>query len=114
MFRKSDAHYMIITSQILSFLIGFIDSYVMTGPILRTSTQYIDCVEILNISPDLSGIYFAHFSWCRAFFVCSSHSILECCVMFSRVKLNIRSFVLSLNLHRIVKFYFFLFSGIYI
>ena len=28
------------------------------------STQYIDYVEILNISLDLSTIYFAHFSGC--------------------------------------------------
>ena len=29
--------------------------------------------------------------------MCSCHSILECCVMFSGVKLSIRSFVLFLN-----------------
>ena len=29
--------------------------------------------------------------------MCSCHSILECCVMFSGVKLSIRSFVLFLR-----------------
>ena len=29
--------------------------------------------------------------------MCSCHSILECCVMFSEVKLSIRSFVLFIN-----------------
>ena len=29
--------------------------------------------------------------------MCSCHSILECCVMFSGVKLSIRSFVLLLR-----------------
>ena len=36
----------------------------LAGPISHTSTQYIDYVEILNISLDLSTIYFAHFSGC--------------------------------------------------
>ena len=36
----------------------------LAGPISHTSTQYIDYVEILNISLDLSAIYFAHFSGC--------------------------------------------------
>ena len=43
---------------------------------------------------DLSTIYFAHFSGCWASFVCSCHSILECCVMFSGVKMSMGSFVL--------------------
>ena len=30
--------------------------------------------------------------------MCSCHSILECCVMFSGVKLSIRSFVLFLSI----------------
>ena len=50
--------------------------------------------SIFYISIDLSTNYFAHFSGCRASFVCSYHSILECCVTFSGVKLSIRSFVL--------------------
>ena len=33
--------------------------------------------------------------------MCSFHSILECCVMFSGVKLSIRSFVLFLELVQI-------------
>ena len=70
----------------------------LAGPISPTSTQYIDFVEILNISPDLSTIYFAHFSGCCASFVYSCHSILECYVMFSGVKLSIRSFVLLFGL----------------
>ena len=32
--------------------------------------------------------------------MCSCHSILECCVMFSGVKLSIRSFVLFISLRR--------------
>ena len=53
-------------------------------------------LSIFYISVDLSTNYFALFSGCRASFVCSCHSILECCVTFSGVKLSIRSFVLFL------------------
>ena len=56
-------------------------------------------LSIFYISLDLSTIYFAHFSGCSASFVCSCHSIPECCVMFSGVKLSIGSFVLF-RLHR--------------
>ena len=55
-------------------------------------------LSIFYISLDLSTIYFAHFSGCRASFVCSCHSIPECCVMFSGVKLSMGSFVLFLFL----------------
>ena len=51
---------------------------------------------IFYISMDLSSNYFAHFSGCRASFVCSCHSIPECCVTFSGVKMSIRWFVLFL------------------
>ena len=51
-------------------------------------------LSIFYISMDLSTNYFAHFSGCWASFVCGRHSILECCVTFSGVKLSIRSFVL--------------------
>ena len=34
----------------------------LAGPISHISTQYMDFVEIFNISLDLSTIYFAHFS----------------------------------------------------
>ena len=54
-------------------------------------------LSIFYISMDLSTNYFAHFSGCWASFVCSCHSILECCVTFSGVKLSIKSFVLFLN-----------------
>ena len=50
----------------------------------HTSTQYIDFVKMLNISLDL-------------FFSYSCHPILECCVMFSGVKLSIKSFVLFIR-----------------
>ena len=43
-------------------------------------------LSIIYISMDLSTNYFAHFSGCWASFVCSCHSILECCVTFSGVK----------------------------
>ena len=36
----------------------------LAGPISRTSTQYMDFVEIFTISQDLSANYFAHFSGC--------------------------------------------------
>ena len=49
---------------------------VLAGPISHTSTQYIDFVEIFNISLDLS-IYFAHLSGCSASFMYGCHSILE-------------------------------------
>ena len=51
-------------------------------------------LSIFYISMDLSTNYFAQFNGCWASFVCSCHSILECCVTFSGVKLSIRSFVL--------------------
>ena len=68
----------------------------LVGPISHTGTHCIDFVEILNISMDLSTIYFDHFRRCCPSFVYSCHCILECCVMFSGVKLSIRSFVLLL------------------
>ena len=34
------------------------------GPISHTGTQYMDFVAIVNISLDLSTIYFANFSGC--------------------------------------------------
>ena len=36
----------------------------LTGPISHTSTQYMDFVDIFNVSLDLSTIYVAHFSGC--------------------------------------------------
>ena len=54
-------------------------------------------LSIFYISMDLSTNYFAHFSGCWASFVCSCHSIPECCVMFSGVKLSIRLFGLFIN-----------------
>ena len=36
----------------------------LAGPISHTSAQYMDFVEIFNISQDLSSIYFANFSGC--------------------------------------------------
>ena len=68
----------------------------LAGPISHTSTQYIDFVGFFYISLDFSTIYFAHFSGYWASFVCSCHSILECCIMFSGVKLSMGSFVLLL------------------
>ena len=57
----------------------------LAGPISHTSTQYMDFVEIFNISLDLS-------TGCWASFVYSCHSMLECYNLFSGVKLSIRSF----------------------
>ena len=54
-------------------------------------------LSIFYISLDLFTIYFTHFSGCWASFVCNCHSILECCVVFSGVKLSIRSFNLLLR-----------------
>ena len=36
----------------------------LAGPVSDTSPQYMDFVEIFNISLDLSTIYFAHFIGC--------------------------------------------------
>ena len=36
----------------------------LTGPISHTGTQYMDFVEVFNISLDLSTIYCANFSGC--------------------------------------------------
>ena len=65
----------------------------LAGPISHTSTQYIDFADFLHFNGSVYQI-FAHFSGCWASFMCSCHSILECCVMFSGVKLSTRSFVL--------------------
>ena len=63
----------------------------LAGPFSHTNTQYIEFVKFFNISPDLSTIYFTHFSECLASFVYSYHSILECYMynLFSGVKLSI-------------------------
>ena len=60
-------------------------------PISHTSTQYTNIADF-NISLDFSSIYFAHFSGCWTFFVYSCHSIIERYILFSGVKLSIRSF----------------------
>ena len=79
----------------------------LAGPIFHTSTQYIDFVEILSVSLDLSTIYFVYFSGCfKRFtgfiFFCvvtcfCCHSIPECCVMFSGVKLRRSSVLLQIK-----------------
>ena len=69
----------------------------LAGPISHTSTQYMDFVEIFNVSLDLSTVYFANFSGCRASFVYCCHSILECYNLISGVNLSIRSFVLFIQ-----------------
>ena len=51
-------------------------------------------LSIFYISMDLSTNYFAHFSGCSVSFVCSCHSILECCVM-SQVEYKIVCFISS-------------------
>ena len=53
---------------------------------------------MLIISRGECTINFTYFSGCWASFVCNCHSILECCVMFSGVKLSTRSFDLLLLL----------------
>ena len=64
----------------------------LAGPVSHTGFQYIDFVEIFSVSLDLSTIYFALFSGCWASFLSGSCSILECCNLFSGLKLSIRSF----------------------
>ena len=64
-------------------------------------------LSIFYISVDLSTNHFAHFSGCWASCVCSCHSILECCVTFSGVKLSIRSFVLFFIAHKEYNQYLF-------
>ena len=66
--------------------------------ISHTGTQYIDFVDIFNISLALPAIYFAHFSVCGASSVYSYHSILECFNLLSGVKLRIRSFFIFIIL----------------
>ena len=58
----------------------------LAGPFSHTNMEF---VKFFNISPDLSIIYFTHFSECLASFVYSYHSILECYNLFSGVKLSI-------------------------
>ena len=64
----------------------------LAGPISHSSTQYMDFVEVFYISLDLSTIYCANFSGCRASFVYCCHSTPECYNLFSGVKLRKRSF----------------------
>ena len=67
----------------------------LAGPISHTSIQYMDFVDIFNVSLNLSTIYFARLSGCWTSFVYSfysCYSILECYNLFSGVKLSIRSF----------------------
>ena len=64
----------------------------LAGPISHTSIQYMDFVEIFNISLDFSSIYFAHFSWCLVSPVYSCYSILECYDLFSEVNGSVRWF----------------------
>ena len=75
----------------------------LAEPISHTSTQYIDYVEISNISLDLSTIYFTHFSGCWASFVYTCHSIPECChVFWSQVEYKIVC-VLFIILHQMAQ-----------
>ena len=62
----------------------------LAGPVSHTSTQYMDLVDIFDVSPDLTTIYLAYFSWGLSFF-CAwlSLYIPECCNLFSGVKKNI-------------------------
>ena len=60
----------------------------LAEPISRASTQYMDFVEIFNISLDLSTIYLL----VLVGVVSSCYSILECYNLFSGVKLSIRLF----------------------
>ena len=59
----------------------------LAGPIFTLALNTL-ILSIFYISLDLSTIYFAHFSEYWASFVCSCHSILKCCVIFSGVKLS--------------------------
>ena len=36
----------------------------LAGPVSHTCTQYTDFVDILDVTLDLTTIYFAHFSGC--------------------------------------------------
>ena len=65
----------------------------LAGPIYHTSTQYTDFVDFLYFTGFVYHL-FCSFWWVPASFVCSCHSIPECCVMFSGVKLSMGSFVL--------------------
>ena len=67
----------------------------LAGPSSHTSTQYMDLVEIFNISQDLSTIYFLIISVGVEFLLRKfvMHSILECYNLFSGVKLTIKSFL---------------------
>ena len=60
----------------------------LAGPISRTGIECMDFVETFNIALDISTIYFADCSGCRASFVYSCQFILECYDLFSGVKLR--------------------------
>ena len=66
----------------------------LAGTVSYTSTQYIDFVDFLYFPG------FVYHLFCS--FSCSCHSIPECCVMFSGVKLSMGLFVLLLqHMHHI-------------
>ena len=67
----------------------------LAEPISHTGTEYMDFVEVFNISLDLSTVYCANFSGWVLSFLCTfifCHYIPECYNLFSGDKLTIRSF----------------------
>ena len=54
----------------------------LAGPIFHSSIQYVDFVEIFNVSLAVFIICFAHFSGCRVSFVYSCYLVLECYNVF--------------------------------
>ena len=65
----------------------------LAGPCSHTSTQYIDFVGFSHFT---GFVYRLFYSFSILVVVelplCVIHSILECCVVFSGVKLSVRSF----------------------
>ena len=68
----------------------------LAGPISHTSTQYINFVRFFTFYWIRQPFILLILVVVELPFVCDCHSILECCVVFSGVKLNIRSFNLFL------------------
>ena len=70
----------------------------LAGPISHTSTQYTNFVDFLHFNGFVYQLFCSF--WCVLSFP-SCHSILECCVTFSGVKLSIKSFVLFKNIYKL-------------
>ena len=68
----------------------------LAEPISHTSTQYIDFFGFFHFTGFVYHLFILLVLMVVQLPLCVIHSLLECCVVFSEVKLSIRSFNLFL------------------